>query len=346
MTSIQIEDLQFQYPGGNDPALNPTSFEIKNGEAFAILGASGAGKTTLLNLLSGLLEPTSGLIKFNNVPVNRLSSRDRNLAQVFQFPILYEALSVQENLEFPLKARKFDSVFINKRTKTILDHLEIAELRNRQIRELSLFQKQLVSIGKSLVRPDTSVVLLDEPLTAVEPRMKWKLRDTLRQIQKEQQLTMIYVTHDQTEALTFADRVAVMDQGNILQIDTPDTIYRLPDSKFVGTFIGSPGMNFVSAESLLSQTPGPEGTQEIGFRPEWATLSSDLKGDFSGRVKTTYLTGTTLGAPSGITWVSTNSGDIAVKGALNHKPKEQVGINLKQFLAFRDQKRLTEPSSV
>ena len=152
MTSIHIEELQFQYPGGNDPALNSTSFEIKNGEAFAILGASGAGKTTLLNLLSGLLEPASGLIKFNDVPVNSLSSRDRNLAQVFQFPILYEALSVQENLEFPLKARKFDSVFINRRTKTILDHLEIGELRNRRIRELSLFQKQLVSIGKSFAK--------------------------------------------------------------------------------------------------------------------------------------------------------------------------------------------------
>ena len=303
MTKIQIDKLQFRYPGNNDPALSSTSMEIKDGEAFAILGASGAGKTTLLNLLSGLLKPTSGSIYFNNEPVNTLSSRDRKLAQVFQFPILYEALSVIENLEFPLKARKFDSMFIKKRTENILGYLEITDLQHRRIADLSLFQKQLVSIGKSLVRPDISVVLLDEPLTAVEPSMKWKLRSTLRQIQKDQRLTMIYVTHDQTEALTFASRVAVMDQGHILQIDTPEIIYQQPDHKFVGTFIGSPGMNFVSARSLQSTIQSPEEAQEIGFRPEWAELSSEQVGDLSGTVKTTQLTGTTLGAPTGITWV-------------------------------------------
>ena len=346
MTKIQIDKLKFRYPGTNDPALSSTSMEIKDGEAFAILGASGAGKTTLLNLLSGLLKPTSGSIYFNNEPVNTLSSRDRKLAQVFQFPILYEALSVIENLEFPLKARKFDSMFIKKRTENILGYLEITDLQHRRIADLSLFQKQLVSIGKSLVRPDISVVLLDEPLTAVEPSMKWKLRSTLRQIQKEQRLTMIYVTHDQTEALTFASRVAVMDQGHILQIGTPEIIYQQPDHKFVGTFIGSPGMNFVSARSLQSTIQSPEEAQEIGFRPEWAELSSEQVGDLSGTVKTTQLTGTTLGAPTGITWVSTNVGEVAIKGVLSHKPADYVSINLRQFLAFQDQKRITEITSV
>ena len=346
MTKIQVDELQFRYPGTNEPALSSTSIEITKGEAFAILGASGAGKTTLLNLLSGILKPTSGSINFDNALVNTLSSRDRNLAQVFQFPVLYEALSVIENLEFPLKARKFDSTFIKKRTENILEHLEIADLQHRRIAELSLFQKQLVSIGKSLVRPDVSTVLLDEPLTAVEPSMKWKLRNTLRQIQKEQGLTMIYVTHDQTEALTFANRVAVMDKGHILQIDTPEIIYRQPDHKFVGTFIGSPGMNFVSAKTLQSTIQKPEGAQEIGFRPEWAVLSSEQVGDLPGKVKTTQLTGTTLGAPSGITWVSTNAGEIAIKGTLSHKPGDHVTINLRQFLAFQDQKRITEITHV
>ena len=346
MTKIQIDKLQFRYPGTNDPALSSTSMEIKDGEAFAILGASGAGKTTLLNLLSGLLKPTSGSIYFNNEPVNTLSSRDRKLAQVFQFPILYEALSVIENLEFPLKARKFDSMFIKKRTENILGYLEITDLQHRRIADLSLFQKQLVSIGKSLVRPNLSAVLLDEPLTAVEPRVKWKLRNALRQIQKEEELTMIYVTHDQTEALTFANRVAVMDQGHILQIATPDTIYRQPDHKFVGSFIGNPGMNFISAASIRSATPNREDTKEIGFRPEWAVLTSGQPGDLSGQVKTTHLTGTTLGVPSGITWVSTNAGEIAIKGILNHHPKEQVEIHLKQYLTFQNNKRLVANSDV
>ena len=201
MTSIQIEELKFQYPSAKDPALNNTSFKIEDGEAFALLGASGAGKTTLLNLLSGLLEPTYGSVKFDNETVSGISGRDRNIAQVFQFPVLYEALTVQENLEFPLKARKFNSAFINERVKKIVVYLEMEDLGHRRISELSLFQKQLVSIGKSLVRPNLSAVLLDEPLTAVEPRVKWKLRNALRQIQKEEELTMIYVTHDQTEAL-------------------------------------------------------------------------------------------------------------------------------------------------
>ena len=346
MTSIQIEKLQFEYPSTNNPALNTTSFKIENGEAFGILGASGAGKTTLLNLLSGLLEPTSGSVKFDYKIVNRVSSRDRNIAQVFQFPVLYEALTVKENLEFPLKARKFNSAFINERTKNIMNQLEMEDLRSRRIGELSLFQKQLVSIGKSLVRPNLSAVLLDEPLTAVEPRMKWKLRTTLRQIQKEEDLTMIYVTHDQTEALTFANRVAVMDQGHILQIGTPDTIYRQPDHRFVGSFIGNPGMNFVSATSIRSTTPSTGDTTEIGFRPEWATLSSGRPGDLSGQVKATHLTGTTLGAPSGITWVSTNAGEVAVKGVLTHHPKEKVEIHLKEYLTFQDQKRLVGSSEV
>ena len=346
MTSIHIEELQFQYPDANEPALNTTSFKIGNGEAFGLLGASGAGKTTLLNLLSGLLEPTSGSVKFNNETVNRISGRDRNIAQVFQFPVLYEALTVQENLEFPLKARKFNSTFISERIKNIMNLFEIEDLHNRRITELSLFQKQLVSIGKSLVRPNLSAVLLDEPLTAVEPRVKWKLRNALRQIQKEEDLTMIYVTHDQTEALTFANRVAVMDQGRILQIATPDIIYRQPADKFVGSFIGNPGMNFVSATSVRSTTPGTGGTKEIGFRPEWAVLSSGQPGDLSGQVKMTHFTGTTLGVPSGITWVSTNAGEIAIKGVLNHHPKEPVEIHLKQYLTFQNNKRLVANSDV
>ena len=157
---------------------------------------------------------------------------------------------------------------------------------------------------------------------------------------------MIYVTHDQTEALTFANRVAVMDQGHILQIGTPDRIFRKPDHKFVGSFIGNPGMNFVSSRSIRSTTPSSAGTKEIGFRPEWATLSSDQPGDLSGQVKTTHLTGTTLGAPSGITWVSTNAGEIAVKGVLTHHPKEKVEIHLKEYLTFQDHKRLVASSDV
>ena len=226
MARIRLHEISFTYEGASEPALLPISLDINDGEAFSLLGASGAGKTTLLNLLSGILRPTKGRVFFDDVDVTELPGRDRHLAQVFQFPVLYQSMNVAQNLSFPLKTRdaSMSHADIHERVITIARELEIESILNRSANAISLFEKQLVAIGRALVRPDVSLVLLDEPLTAVEPSIKWRLRQTLKRVQEELGVTMIYVTHDQTEALTFAERVSVLADGQILQTGTPQAV--------------------------------------------------------------------------------------------------------------------------
>lgn len=340
MASIELQELTFRYPRAPTDTLVPVSFSVADGAAFALLGASGAGKTTLLNLLSGLLQPTAGRILFDGQDVSSLAGRLRNVAQVFQFPVLYESMNVADNLAFPLRARKFDAPWIKQRVQAIADELHITEQLGLRASQLSLFQKQLVAIGRALVRPDVSVVLLDEPLTAVEPKMKWRLRQTLRRVQEELGVTMIYVTHDQTEALTFAEQVAVMGDGQVLQVGTPEQIYNRPLHEFVGYFIGSPGMNFVAAQSLVEPLDVLPTTQRIGFRPEWATLRLGEAGHLSGRVIGQQLQGTEGGALMGVQRIETKAGEITVRGALQAEVGQQVGLHLEQYLCFSAQRQL------
>ena len=349
MANIILDELGFAYPGALEPTLLPLSVEIKDGEAFALLGASGAGKTTLLNLLSGLLVPTTGRILFNGVDVSSQSGSERNLAQVFQFPVLYESLTIADNLAFPLRARKavngFSAVDIASRVAKIAGELEIENLLKRKPKTLSLFQKQLVAIGRALMRPDVSVVLLDEPLTAVEPRTKWQLRQSLKRLQEELGVTMIYVTHDQTEALTFADRVAVMADGKILQTASPQEVYEQPAHEFVGFFIGSPGMNFVAIDSAI---PAPmyaasgvdQFAQRIGFRPEWARLEHPPMTHplsavhWLGRVTHCQILGTQDGVPVGITTLASEVGELEVRGAINATVGEEIMVVVDRCVSF------------
>ena len=352
MANIVLDQLGFAYPGALEPTLLPLSVEIRDGEAFALLGASGAGKTTLLNLLSGLLVPTTGRILFDGVDVSSQSGSQRNLAQVFQFPVLYESLTIADNLAFPLRARKavngFSAADIASRVAKIAGELEIENLLKRKPKTLSLFQKQLVAIGRALMRPDVSVVLLDEPLTAVEPRTKWQLRQSLKRLQEELGVTMIYVTHDQTEALTFADRVAVMADGKILQTASPQEVYEHPAHEFVGFFIGSPGMNFVAIDSA---TPAPmyaasgvdQSAQRIGFRPEWARLESpSMNGPSSAvhwpaRVTHCQILGTQDGLPVGITTLASEAGELKVRGAINMGVGDDIKVTVDRFVSFSDE---------
>lgn len=352
MANIVLDQLGFAYPGASEPTLLPLSVEIKDGEAFALLGASGAGKTTLLNLLSGLLVPTTGRILFDGIDVSSQSGSARNLAQVFQFPVLYESLTIADNLAFPLRARQavngFSAADIASRVAQIAAELEITNLLKRKPKTLSLFQKQLVAIGRALMRPDVSVVLLDEPLTAVEPRTKWQLRQSLKRLQEELGVTMIYVTHDQTEALTFADRVAVMADGKILQTASPQAVYEHPAHEFVGFFIGSPGMNFVAIDAA---TPAPmyaangvdKSIQRIGFRPEWARLQNPSINHrsaavyWSGTVTHCQILGTQDGAPVGITTLASAAGELKVRGILSATVGEEVGVVVDRYVSFREE---------
>ena len=335
MARITLENIGFRYPGATRDTLHGLNLDIANGEAHALLGASGAGKTTLLNLLSGLLSPTAGKLLFDGQDVSRLAGRARDVAQVFQFPVLYESLTVAENLAFPLRTRGVAAAEASDRVDYLCDELAISELRARKPNRLSLFEKQLVAMGKALVRADLSLVLLDEPLTAVEPRIKWRLRQTLRKVQEDLGVTMIYVTHDQTEALTFADRVSILTAGGILQTGTPAEIYRSPGHEFVGHFVGSPGMNFIPSAALEVSLG-----ERLGFRPEWAML--DDSGPVPGVVTRIRVQGTRDSTPHGLVTLSTEHGELSVRGAVDVEVGTNTALRVNRYVAFAGQRKVGE----
>lgn len=254
-----------------DYALLPLKMSFRDGGAYALLGPSGCGKTTLLNIVSGLVTPSQGTVTFNGVDVTRKSPQQRNIAQVFQFPVIYDTMTVAENLAFPLKNRGVAPEKIRQRVGTIAEMLEMSGQLDLRAAGLAADAKQKISLGRGLVREDVSAVLFDEPLTVIDPHLKWQLRRKLKQIHHELKLTLIYVTHDQVEALTFAEEVVVMTRGRAVQIGSADQLFERPQHTFVGHFIGSPGMNFLPANIV----PGaPAGATLLGVRPEYVTLAS------------------------------------------------------------------------
>ena len=267
-----------------DYALLPLKMSFEDGGAYALLGPSGCGKTTMLNIMSGLLVPSHGTVHFDGQDLTRATPQQRNIAQVFQFPVIYDTMTVAENLAFPLRNRKVPAEQIRQRVGQIAEMLEMSHQLDQRAAGLSADQKQKISLGRGLVRPDVAAVLFDEPLTVIDPHLKWQLRRKLKQIHHELKLTLIYVTHDQVEALTFADQVVVMTRGKVVQLGTPDALFERPAHTFVGHFIGSPGMNFVPAQAdatgllVAGQRldPGrtlPTGELRLGIRPEYLGLA-------------------------------------------------------------------------
>src|SRR3954468_23939200 len=231
----------------SDYALLPLQMSFRNGGAYALLGPSGCGKTTMLNLISGLLAPSQGTVKFDGRDVTQESPQQRNIAQVFQFPVIYDTMTVAENLAFPLRNRKVPADRIKHRVGQVAEMLELSGQLNQRAANLAADAKQKISLGRGLVREDVSAVLFDEPLTVIDPHLKWQLRRKLKQIHHELKLTLIYVTHDQVEALTFADEVVVMTRGRAVQMGSASELFEHPQHTFVGHFIGSPGMNLLAA---------------------------------------------------------------------------------------------------
>ena len=270
----------------SDYALLPMKMTFEDGGAYALLGPSGCGKTTLLNIMSGLVTPSQGSVLFDGRDVTQASPQQRNIAQVFQFPVIYDTMTVAENLAFPLKNRKVPEAQIKQRVGQIAEMLEMSHQLDMRAAGLSADQKQKISLGRGLVRSDVAAVLFDEPLTVIDPHLKWQLRRKLKQIHHELKLTLIYVTHDQVEALTFADKVVVMSRGRVMQLGTPDALFEKPAHTFVGHFIGSPGMNFLPAvvDGATLQVAGqrmalparslPAGALQVGVRPEYLVLSA------------------------------------------------------------------------
>jgi glycerol transport system ATP-binding protein len=269
----------------SDYALLPLRMTFEDGGAYALLGPSGCGKTTLLNIMSGLLVPSQGSVRFDDRDVTRDSPQARNIAQVFQFPVIYDTMTVAENLAFPLRNRKVSKEQIARRVGEIAEMLEMSGQLNQRAAGLSADAKQKISLGRGLVRSDVSAVLFDEPLTVIDPHLKWQLRRKLKQIHHELKLTLIYVTHDQVEALTFADQVVVMTRGRAVQLGSAADLFERPSHTFVGHFIGSPGMNFLPVQVRADQVqvagaslplpPGralPDGELKLGIRPEYVEL--------------------------------------------------------------------------
>ncbi len=239
MAHIQL-DLAHSYRPNpqqdSDYALLPLKMDFEDGGAYALLGPSGCGKTTMLNIMSGLLVPSHGKVLFDGRDVTRATPQNRNIAQVFQFPVIYDTMTVAENLAFPLKNRKVPEAQIKQRVGQIAEMLEMSHQLDMRAAGLSADQKQKISLGRGLVRSDVAAVLFDEPLTVIDPHLKWQLRRKLKQIHHELKLTLIYVTHDQVEALTFADKVVVMSRGRVMQLGTPDALFEKPAHTFVGHF--------------------------------------------------------------------------------------------------------------
>ena len=251
MAKIDLSNISHSYnPNDSNPvyALNPFSMTWEDGNRYAILGPSGCGKTTMLNIVSGLVRPSAGKILFDDKDVTDLKTEDRNIAQVFQFPVIYSTMTVFENLAFPLKCRNFTKSKIDERVNSVAETLNLNSYLNLPARKLTADQKQLISLGRGLVREDVAAVLMDEPLTVIDPDLKFRLRRNLKEINEQYKTTLVYVTHDQNEAMTFADNIIVMSEGEVVQTGSPKDLFERPNTTFVGYFIGSPAMNLFESE--------------------------------------------------------------------------------------------------
>ncbi len=316
-------------------AVDRVSFEVKSGEFFVILGPSGCGKSTLLRLVAGLEEPDSGEIYIDDRLVNNLEPKDRDIAMVFQNYALYPHMSVFENLAFSLRLRHIPKGEIERRVVNAAKVLGIEELLNRKPSELSGGQRQRVAVGRAIVR-NPKVFLFDEPLSNLDAKLRVGMRAELIRLHQQLRTTILYVTHDQVEAMTLGERIAIMKDGKILQVDQPRVIYDRPLNKFVAGFIGAPPMNFFTGKILAGNPPKfvhPAVTIELplsikesrevilGIRPEHieVCLDSGLRGrveviEHLGNETVVYL------RLDGETVV------LRTKPELSPKPNETVGI--------------------
>ncbi|MGC8777297.1 MAG: ABC transporter ATP-binding protein [Candidatus Caldatribacteriaceae bacterium] len=226
-------------------AVDGLTLEIPDKGLVSLLGPSGCGKTTTMRIIAGLESPTNGRVYFDGGDVTEVPPEARDVAMVFQFPVIYPGMSVYENIAFPLVARKMPRGEIKKRVEEVAEIFEIADLLSKRTYALDAGMKQKVVLARTFVRRP-KVYLLDEPLTAVDPKTRMELRTILKRLQSDLGQTMIYVTHDQSESLTLADKIAVMNEGRLLQYGSPEEVYSNPSNTFVGYFIGNPGMNFIN----------------------------------------------------------------------------------------------------
>src|SRR5512138_1519834 len=242
MASVSFRDIRKSF--GKVEVIHGIGFDIADGEFVVLVGPSGCGKSTLLRMLAGLEEITAGEIVIDGRVVNDLESKDRDIAMVFQSYALYPHMTVRENMGFSLRLRNADKATTEERVKRAAQILNLDQLLERYPRELSGGQRQRVAMGRAIVR-DPKVFLFDEPLSNLDAKLRVHMRTEIKKVHQQVRTTTVYVTHDQVEAMTLADRIVVMNAGHIEQVGSPDDLYHRPATKFVAAFIGSPAMNMV-----------------------------------------------------------------------------------------------------
>ncbi len=304
---VKLENLSKRW--GDVVGADAINLDIKDGEFVAFLGPSGCGKTTTLLMVAGIYKPTEGEILFDDRVVNQLAPKDRDIGMVFQSYALYPHMTVYQNISYPLKLQKVPKEEMRKRSQQVADMMGIGHLMDRKPAQLSGGQQQRVALGRALVK-EPKLLLFDEPLSNLDARLRLSMRGEIKRLQLELGVTSIYVTHDQVEAMTMADRVAVMQEGKLQAYDPPDELYDRPRTLFVGGFVGNPPMNFVEVEVVQENgdyyarrrgfevaipaergaKAADRGTVILGIRPE----------DISISVGTDTPTGLSTGNDAGI----------------------------------------------
>jgi ABC-type sugar transport system ATPase subunit len=283
MPSVTLDVVCKEFAGG-EVAVDSLSLDVADGEFMILVGSSGCGKTTALRMIAGLEKPTSGAIRIGDRVVNDIPARDRDIAMVFQNYALYPHMTVARNLAYPLRQRRMPKREIKQRVQEVAEMLGLGELLGRRPAQLSGGQRQRVAMGRALVR-EPEVFLLDEPLSNLDAKLRVEMRAALKRLHARLGITTIYVTHDQVEAMTLGDRIAVISGGKLQQLGAPQDVYDHPANVFVAGFIGSPPMNLlrghaaagkVTAGDLTLDRPGvPDGEVIVGVRPESLRPSSN-----------------------------------------------------------------------
>ena len=316
MAQIELSNVTKRW--GNFTGVDNFNLTIADEEFLVLLGPSGCGKTTMMRIIAGLEEATEGKIIINGKVVNDLEPKDRDVAMVFQSYGLYPNMNVYENIRFPLKVRKIESTSHDARVRKAADMVELAEFLHRKPAELSGGQRQRVALARAIVR-QPNVFLMDEPLSNLDAKLRVSTRAQIKNLSHELKVTTVYVTHDQIEAMTLADRVVVMQKGVVQQVGTPTEIYDSPANTFVAGFIGSPAMNllngtikngcFISENVKIKGFIGADGPVTLGFRAEDAAVSKQ-HGDITAKVYTMELLGdaTMIAVKAGGSLVSVKAG--------------------------------------
>ena len=344
MARIELDHVSKRY--GDVVGVRDVTVTIEDNEFFCFFGPPSSGKTTLLRLILGLETPDRGVVRIDGMVVNHLAPAERNLSMVFQNLALFPHMTARENLRFPLAERRVPAAQIVSRLDAIAEKLHISHILHKRPGYLSGGERQRVAIGRALMR-DAACYLMDDPISALDARLREETRVELKRLQREIGHTLIYVTHDQEEAMSVADRMAILEAGSIRQIDTPQTIYDAPNCRYVAALIGAPSMNFIpgaivadrfQADGLawtlpVSSATGPVSAQiEIAFRPEDATLARGGAGEgLNGAV----LSVEPLGA---FTVVVVACGSYTVKAMLTGQPKFSIGEPV--AIAVAPQRRL------